>query len=118
MSLFDFFFPEVARATHLRRLTDSNSITNAKARMEKARSGRVDHSNRSRVVELEEEVAQLTNVVQALLEKLGEKEVATRLEITAKMAEIDARDGVIDGKITEEDDKSQYSSGPKLEFPE
>ena len=68
MSLFDFFFPEEAQASHLRRLADSTTAANTRTRFETARQNRAQLSDRKKIEDLEEEVAELTIVIEALLE--------------------------------------------------
>lgn len=69
MSLFDFFFPEEAQAAHLRRLADATTASNMRARVNAVRMDASRESNQKRIEELEDEVSQLTIVVEALLEK-------------------------------------------------
>ena len=118
MSLFDFFFPEEAQASHLRRLADSASLAQTQARIAQAQSNRASLSAVGRVKEGEEDVAQLTIVVEALLELFSEQGAVTRSDLAKKVAEIDARDGVIDGKITDPEKLEPGDGKPKLIFPE
>ena len=118
MSLFDFFFPEEAQASHLRRLADSTTAANTRTRFETARQNRAQLSDRKKIEDLEEEVAQLTIVMEALLEKLDEQDMFTRGELAAKIAEIDLRDGVLDGKITNKQTDASSGDGVKLIIPE
>lgn len=117
MSLFDFFFPEEAQASHLRRLADSTSVANTRTRFDIARQSQAQLSDRKKIEGLQEEVAQLTIVIEALLEKLDEQDLFTRGELAAKVAEIDLRDGVLDGKITKKQSDSS-SGGAQLIIPE
>ncbi|GAA5496338.1 hypothetical protein Rhal01_02521 [Rubritalea halochordaticola] len=100
MSLFDFFFPEEAQASHMRRLADVASRSEMQTRMARARQEQAGMSSAKRIEALEGEVAQLAIIVEALLEKLSDDGTLTRSQLAQKVAEIDARDGVIDGKIT------------------
>lgn len=119
MSLFDFFFPEEAQAAHLRRLADATTASNMRARVNAVRVDASRESNQKRIEELEDEVSQLTIVVEALLEKLNEKGSFTREELAAKIAEIDLRDGLADGKITKElPSEPKPASKPRLLIPE
>ncbi len=117
MSLFDFLFPDQAQAAHLRRLADSTSLANTQARISQTRSSISNSSLEKRVVELEDEVGQLTIVIESLLESIADKGVLTREDIARKIGEIDARDGVIDGRITKNRSESEASDDkPKFNF--
>ena len=118
MSLFDFFFPEEAQASHLRRLADTASLAHTQARLAQARSDRSRLGAEKRVREVEEDVAQLTIVMEALLELFSEQGAVTRSDLARKVAEIDARDGVIDGKITKAEEVAPPQEKPKLIFPD
>ena len=117
MSLFDFFFPEQAQASHLRKLSETNSMANTQARLARARTRAVAETSAKRVEELEGELAELTIIVEALLEKLSEDGTVTRADLARTVAEIDARDGVIDGKITKHEPPTEEDGGSKLRFP-
>lgn len=120
MSLFDFFFPEEAQASHLRRIADTTAQTNSRARFDRVRQAQASSSANKRIAELESEVGQLTILVEALLEKLEEKGDLTRIELSQKIGEIDARDGVIDGRITKSKPAKKKSALPpkrKLKIP-
>ena len=117
MSLFDFFFPEQAQASHLRQLSESNSLANTQARLARARTREVTEASAKRVEALEGEVAELTIIVEALLEKLSEDGSVTRADLARKVAEIDSRDGVIDGKITKHEPPAEEGGGSRLQFP-
>mgnify|MGYP000411961607 FL=1 len=72
--------------------------------------------------ELEEEVARITLLLEGVLEHLNENGVMTLTDLRTKVAEIDARDGVIDGKITKPGEVGSESDEPmekpKFNFPE
>ena len=91
MSLFDFFFPEEAQASHLRSLAESNSLVLTQARLARARAEQTCLSAEKRVAELETEVGELTIVVEALLEILEEQGVLSKVDLARKIGEIDAR---------------------------
>ena len=118
MSLFDFLFPNIAQATHLRRLADATSQANMRSRLSQSRANQQHLPSNKRIQELESEIAQLTLVVEALIETLVKNGDTTREDLAARIAEIDLKDGVEDGKIT----PPVQSSAPKKEiqfnFPE
>lgn len=104
MSFFDLLFPEWATATHLRTLTEQNQLNQAQQRVARNRSARMDSSANKkleqRIESLESELGQAALVIEALMTKLEEKEIATKGEFEELIREIDARDGVVDGRIT------------------
>lgn len=76
-------------------------------------------SMKKRIDELESEVGQLTIIIEALLETMADRSIMTREELARKIGEIDARDGVIDGRITKQKPTSEApKSTPKFNFPE
>lgn len=52
-----------------------------------------------RIADLEDDVARLTLVTMTMMEMLVRKGIATREELSALVAEIDALDGELDGKL-------------------
>lgn len=92
MSLFDFFFPEQAQAAHLRQLASSQRT---RARSESRRRTASDQ----RLESLEDDVGYLALVLGALLRSVDEKGVVTREEVRETVLELDAIDGVRDGKL-------------------
>lgn len=122
MSLFDFFFPEQAQAAHLRRVADNSSLSQTQARIARSRTARTNLDLSKRVDELEGEVAELTIILEAILECASEDGSLTRADLARKVAEIDARDEVIDGRITKaggkKDAAPEPKSGPEFNFPE
>jgi hypothetical protein len=107
MSFFDFFFPEQAQASHLRRLADqgeakSSSIHKQRVqalqlqRQESARTKSLEQ----RIMQLEQDLGQAGLAIEALLELLEQSGVLTREALAARTQEIDARDGVEDGRLT------------------
>ncbi len=117
MSLFDFFFPEIAQASHLRRIADAASMGNTQARISQSRSQQQRSSSEKRIQELEAEVAQLTIVMEALIEKLSDNSGVTREQLAAKIFEIDRRDGVVDGRVTPQQPVEEPKKGPNFQFP-
>ena len=121
MSLYDFFFPQQATAQHLRSIVQHNQFSNAVNRVNQARAIRKGQVSKERVEELEDEIAQLTIVMEALLEVLGDSNAITMEMVARKISEIDARDGVIDCRITKKEEKKDEDDGPdrpELLFPD
>ncbi|MBK1791623.1 hypothetical protein [Persicirhabdus sediminis] len=116
MSLLDFFFPDVAQATHLRRIADQSSLSSTQQRIasmqQQARSG----VNEQRIANLENELAEMCLMVESLIEVLEDKQVLSRSELAQKVHEVDARDGVIDGKITKQVPAAKKPFQAKLKF--
>jgi len=107
MSLFDFLFPEQAQASYLRQLASNNAQQTALMRSqqytEQLRSKqavRLNTKAEDRVKELEVELAQAALVIESLISLLEEKNLVTREELKQRTSQIDAADGVIDGRIT------------------
>ena len=129
MSFFDLLFPEWAQATHLRTLTEQNRNNQTQQRISQVRAERIATASRNklerRVENLEQELGQAALVIEALMEKLEEKELATREDMLTLIQEIDARDGVVDGRMTPQKPESFESNQewpepekPKFHFPE
>ena len=121
MSLFDILFPEQAQAEHLRTLAETSrqqlamqSSRQYSEEMERRKAIRLNSKTDDRVAELELEVAQSALVIEALLTLLEEKQLMTREELRERSAQIDAADGVIDGRITPAQDKPFV---PKRDWP-
>ena len=107
MSLFDILFPEQAQAEHLRTLAETSrqQMAMLSARqyaedLERRQAIRLNSKTDDRVAELENELAQSALVIEALVTLLEEKKLVTREELRARSAEVDAVDGVADGRIT------------------
>lgn len=66
-----------------------------------------------RVDELEEEVGEITLVCRSLLTLLRQSGVVDPTAFEAVMADIDAEDGVIDGRVTPEDKRPKSRKPPK-----
>jgi len=90
LDLFDFFFPEQAQATHLRKLAKQRSF------MPRTVSGS-DHS--SEIKALQDDVKFLTLVIMALLRRFSETETASLADVQDLLDEIDGLDGVADGGL-------------------
>ena len=129
MSFFDLLFPEWATATHLRTLTEQNRNQKISARITNNRAERLRKSAQrktsERISELESELNQAALVIEALIETLEANDIASKDEIQSMVLEIDARDGVVDGQITPEENgqfmpnrKWEETEKPKFNFPE
>jgi len=121
MSLYDFLFPEQAQAYYLGQIASNNAqqaaILNSRQYTEKLRkkhAGQLGTKVEDRVKDLEMELAQSALVIESLLSLLEEKSLITREELKQRTAQIDAEDGVIDGRITPPDKRPEV---PKREWP-
>ncbi len=92
MSLYDFFFPEQAQATHLRNIASSQRIRGASNR------GRT-HALKKRIDDLEDDMGYIALLLGSLLERLDDKGVVTRDDLKASIEKIDELDKVKDGKL-------------------
>lgn len=92
MSLFDWFFPEQAQASHLRRLADQQR------RGDRARRSSSKRSDR-RLDELEGDLGFVALLLGALLQQLDEKGVLTRADVRSTIEELDGIDGAKDGSL-------------------
>ncbi|MEO0416680.1 MAG: hypothetical protein AAF226_17195 [Verrucomicrobiota bacterium] len=100
MNILDFLFPEISQSIRIRDLSQQSRLNQHRAKLDQARNAASRYSSSKKIKQLQEEVDQLTIIVEALLEKLDESGNLPRSELIEKISEIDARDGVIDGKIT------------------
>ena len=95
MDMFDFFFPEQAEATHLRRISSSlsRSQNSTRAMANTARRAADD------VADLRSDVAFLTLVLAAILKRLTEKETMSLADVSDLLIDIDGLDGLPDGGL-------------------
>lgn len=107
MSFFDFLFPEVAQASHLRRIADQQQLQSQQDGMRRFRDERerrweISRSQalEQRVEELERDLGQAGLVIEALLQALEASGTVKREDIAARAIAIDAADGVADGRVT------------------
>jgi predicted Holliday junction resolvase-like endonuclease len=107
MSFFDFFFPEVAQASHLRSIAETQrleSVHAANQRFREERERRWDAAHErnleQRVDELERDLGQAGLIIEALLQALEENGTLKREDIAQRAAAVDAGDGVTDGRVT------------------
>jgi len=112
MSLFDFLFPEQAQASYLRQLASNNAQQTALMRsqqyteqLQRKQAVRLNTKAEDRVKELEIELAQSVLVIESLISLLEEKNLLTREELKQRTSQIDAADGVVDGRITPPEEK-------------
>ena len=115
MNIFDFLFPEEAQASHLRGILKHQQLEASRNRQTRA-GGTLEDAFR-RIDELENQVGKLvsaneesTIVTRALVELIIESSDYTSEDLKNLIEDIDTRDGVIDGKITSENEK------PKKKF--
>ena len=106
MSFFDFFFPQVAQASHLRSIAETQrleSMHSANQRFREERERRWDAARErnleQRVEELERDLGQAGLIIESLMQVLEEKGALKREDIAMRAAAVDAEDGVKDGRI-------------------
>ncbi len=99
MSLFEFF-RDFSQTHEMQRLADVSGYLKIQSSLAEARHRQESLSANKRIEELEAEVAQLTIVLEAMIEKFYESGILDGDGLAKKIAEIDLRDGVADGKIT------------------
>ncbi len=90
MDLFDFFFPEQAQASHLRKIARQRSYHSRTV------SG---NDQSSEIKSLQDDVRFLTLVIVALLRRFSETETASLADVQDLLDEIDGLDGVADGGL-------------------
>ncbi len=102
MSLFDFFFPEQAQASHLRRLADQQHRSHAHTN----RTDRRTQEQQFRLVELEDRVLELERdlgfvalLLGSILHVPDKNGVVTRQDVCSALEQLDAHDGFKDGKL-------------------
>ena len=95
MSLYDFFFPDQAAASHLRRMADRQE---RQARMDRIRNA--GNANiEDRIDELESDLGMVTLVLASLLEAANDNGSVSRDQIKQIIDELDVLDGFKDGKL-------------------
>jgi hypothetical protein len=99
MSLFEFF-RDLSQTHEMQRLADISGYLRIQSNLAEARHRQERLSANKRIEELEEEVAQLTIVLEAMIERFYESGLLDADGLAKKIAEIDFRDGIADGKIT------------------
>jgi hypothetical protein len=108
MSFFDFFFPQVAQASHLRSIAETQRLESmhaANQRFREEREKRWDAARErnleQRVEELERDLGQAGLIIESLLQALEEKGTLKREDIALRAVAVDAEDGMKDERITE-----------------
>ena len=121
MDFLDFFFPEQAQASHLHQLaatSQQQALALHRERFKQQKQRREEDSRvadmEQRIVQLERDVGQAGLVIEALLELLEESKTLDRQLVAERTAEIDARDGTVDGRHTPPQ-KEPFS--PKRKWP-
>lgn len=124
MSLFDFFFPEQAQASHLRTLAAQGSRDSLNLRREQVSAQRTEQRNRiligeaeAQIEKLENELAQSCLVIEGLIELLEENQILSRDALQERVQVLDAQDGVVDGKLTPAHETPKKPFEPKRGWP-
>lgn len=91
MDLFDFFFPDQAQATHLRKIAASQRLASA--------SSRTAARQTDEIAALRSDVQFLTLVVTAILKRLAENQTMSLADVQDLLGEVDALDGATDGGL-------------------
>ncbi|MFO0940372.1 MAG: hypothetical protein U0930_06345 [Pirellulales bacterium] len=102
MSLYDFFFPEEAQASHLRRIADGQHRAQRIGELASRRS----YESELRITDVEERVLKLERdlgfvalMLGSIVSELNTKGVVTRKELSDIIEKLDARDGFPDESL-------------------
>ncbi len=95
MSLYDFFFPEQASASHLRRMANQQD---RQVRMNRIQE-QSQYNIEERVTELESDLGMVTLVLASLLEAANNNGAVSREDIKKIIDELDVLDGFKDGRL-------------------
>ena len=87
MDLFDFFFPEQAQASHLRKIASK-------------RSSGVTHGNLAELNALRRDVNFLTLVLTSILKRLDETKTLSLGDVRDLLTDVDGMDGVADSGLS------------------
>ena len=99
MDFFDFFFPEQAEASHLRRISHQmEADRRARRRDRAARSA--SSVDAGRVAELEADVQFLSMTLMAVLKRLDEQQILSIADLSDLFDRIDTLDGRADGGLS------------------
>ena len=110
MSVYDFFFPEQAQASHLRSLVEQKRYEYDQDQRDKSDiKGELRYAQ-NRIEKMGNEMAETQLLVKAMMELMEEVEAFDSSRLIEKIKEIDLRDGVKDGRIT------PHGSRPKPKF--
>jgi len=89
MDMWDFFFPEIMQATHLRQVSRS---------LQTRRPGGTPQTS-GEVRDLRDDVRFLSLVLAAILKRLSENETMSLTDVTDLLGEIDKLDGLDDAGL-------------------
>ncbi|MBM3961217.1 MAG: hypothetical protein FJ306_04850 [Planctomycetes bacterium] len=112
MSLFDFFFPDQAQATHLRRIADQSARSERRRNTASREAKATFDSLQRQVDELRGDIGFTALVLGALVARLDEKGVVTRADLQAAMARLDLTDDLADGTLDVERLKAVVAPRP------
>ena len=103
MSLYEFFFPDSAHATHVGRIASAGEQSNRVREYEVSSLQQLNQQLGGRVARLERDVGALALIVASILKRLDEKGHVTREEVKETIQKLDLLDSVRDGRISVED---------------
>ena len=95
MSLYDFFFPEQASASHLRRMANQQDHQTRMNQIQKQSQSNIEE----RITELESDLGMVTLVLASLLEVANNNGAVSREDIKKIIDELDVLDGFRDGRL-------------------
>ena len=95
MSMYDFFFPGQAAASHLRRMADRQAQEAWIKNNRDASGGNLEN----RVAELENDLGVVSLVLASLLEVANENGSISKEQIKTTIEEMDVLDGFKDGRL-------------------
>ena len=94
MDAFDFFMPEQAEASHLRRIADSMQAQNRNAIL--TRRNRSQNSDmKKELEELREQISFLNGLSMVLIRTLTENNMLSLADLSDLLEEVDALDGTV-----------------------
>ncbi len=97
MSIFNYIFDsDWSQRSDIEALKSQNASLVGRSRERRSKEA----ANEARVEELEQEVGELALLCKTMMQILLEKRVCTGQEFEALIADLDAADGVSDGKVT------------------
>jgi len=85
MSLYDFFFPEQASASHLRRMVNQHDRQQRRDRIQEQSQSNIEE----RLTELESDLGMVTLVLASLLETANNNGAVSREDIKKVIDELD-----------------------------
>ena len=99
MSLFDFFFPGPAAASHLHAMRDQHAESLDAQRLHALREATTSEALKMRIDKLESDMGFVVMLLGSLISTLDEKGVVTRDDLKKELADLDVIDGTRDGKL-------------------